>query len=101
MTRSIRSLAAAMSLSTRIRPVAPEGESGGGRAAAFVVADVGTPGAAEPVAAQRRLGGIHVLMTAGGHSCGGKVETTSAAVLPDLPIGPAVHLHYAETVLRI
>jgi 2-keto-3-deoxy-L-fuconate dehydrogenase len=55
-------------------------ESGGGRAAAFVVADVGTPGAAEPVAAeaQRRWGGIHVLMTAAGHSCGGTVETTSA-----------------------
>ncbi|HKG77198.1 MAG TPA: SDR family oxidoreductase [Beijerinckiaceae bacterium] len=55
-------------------------ESGGGRAAAFVVADVGTPGTAESVAAeaQRRWGGIHVLMTAAGHSCGGTVETTSA-----------------------
>jgi NAD(P)-dependent dehydrogenase (short-subunit alcohol dehydrogenase family) len=53
-------------------------ESGGGRAAAFVIADVGTPGTAEPVAeeAQRRWGGIHVLMRAAGHSCGGTVETT-------------------------
>jgi NAD(P)-dependent dehydrogenase (short-subunit alcohol dehydrogenase family) len=54
-------------------------ESGGGRAAAFVVADVGAPGTAEPVAAEarRRWGGIHVLMTAAGDSCGGTVETTS------------------------
>src|SRR4051794_1729500 len=54
-------------------------ESGGGRAAAFALGDVGTPGAAEPVAAeaQRRWGGIHVLMTAAGHSCGGPGENTS------------------------
>lgn len=54
-------------------------EAGGGTAAAYVVADVGTRGAAVPVIAevQRRWGGIGVLMTAAGHSCGGTVETTS------------------------
>ena len=43
-------------------------------------------------------------------SCGGHLLTerprwliteVPAAVLPDLPFHPAVHLHYAETVLRI
>ena len=43
-------------------------------------------------------------------ACGGHLLTerplwlvteVPAAVLPDLPFGPAVHLHYAETVLRI